>query len=163
MLLSASKRPSQYFEKKFIINFAPSKSEVYEFLQNPKLAHGVLGYLDSDAQPDTAFISFSATKDLSIIFGTSETSRKFTAIKANPNAAFNITDKDRRYTVQLKGQVRELSLQELVPFEDEHYAKLGEASRKFKTMPDQHFFIIEPTYFKFTDCSSNPWVITQLI
>lgn len=143
--------------------FTPTQSEAYDFLQDPERAHGVLGYLDSDAQPDTAFISFSATKDLNIIFGTSDTSRKFTAVKARPNVAFNVTNKEHRYTVQLKGQVRELSLEELAPYEDAHYAKLGEASRKFKTMPDQHFFIIEPTYLKFTDCMGFPWAVTTLI
>lgn len=145
------------------MSFIPTQSEAYEFLQDPERAHGVLGYLDADSNPDTAFIGFSATKDLQIIFGTSDTSRKFAAIKTNPNAAFNVTDKIRRYTVQLKGQVRELTLEELAPFEDDHYAKLGEASRKFKTMTDQHFFIIDPTYFKFTDCSGYPWAITELI
>ncbi len=145
------------------MSFTPTQSEAYEFFQDTERAHGVLSYLDINAQPDSAFISFSATKDLNIIFGTSDTSRKFTAIKARPNVAFNVTDKESRYTVQLKGKVRELSLEELAPFEADHYAKLGVASRKFKTMPDQHFFIIEPTYLKFTDCSGNPWVITQLI
>ncbi|MEO7617300.1 MAG: pyridoxamine 5'-phosphate oxidase family protein, partial [Candidatus Saccharibacteria bacterium] len=120
------------------MSFTPTQTEVYDFLQDPSRQHGVLGYLDASGNPDAAFIGFSATPELGILFGTSDTSRKFSRIHDGAHVSFNVTDKDKRYTVQLKGLVRELSKDELALYEDRHYAKLGEVSRKYKDMPDQH-------------------------
>jgi uncharacterized pyridoxamine 5'-phosphate oxidase family protein len=145
------------------MSFTPTQTEVYDFLQDPSRQHGVLGYLDADGNPDAAFIGFSATPELDILFGTSDTSRKFSRIHDNAHVSFNVTDKDKRYTVQLKGLVQEITKDDLSPFEHNHYNKLGEASRKFKDMPDQHFFLITPSWLRFTDCSGYPWAVTELI
>jgi general stress protein 26 len=145
------------------MSFQPTKQEVHAFLQDPTRPHGVLGYLDASGNPDSAFVGFSATSELDIIFGTSDTSRKFSRILENPQVSFNVTDKDQRYTVQLKGTVEEIPKSELEPYEEDHYAKLGDFSRKFKDMPDQHFFLIRPTWLRFSDCSGYPWVLTVVV
>ena len=145
------------------MSFTPTRKEVYDFLQDISRQHGVLGYLDADGNPDSAFIGFSATPELDILFGTSDTSRKFSRILQNNLVSFNVTDRDKRYTVQLKGIVKEIPKSELEPYEEDHYAKLGEYSRKFKDMPDKHFFLITPTWLRFSDCSGFPWTVTTLI
>lgn len=145
------------------MSFTPTQEDVHAFLQDQTHQHGVLGYLDAESNPDSAFIGFSATPELGIIFGTSDTSRKFSRVLENDHVSFNVTDRDSRYTIQLKGIVKEIPKSELEPYEEAHYAKLGEYSRKFKDMPDQHFFLITPTWLRFSDCSGFPWTVTTLI
>jgi hypothetical protein len=145
------------------MGFVPSVAQVFGFMQDPVQRNGVLAYLDESGHPDTARISFSVSGRLDVIFGTSDESRKFNLIHADPRVGFNVTNDDLRFTVQLKGIVRELTKDELSVFEPAHYAKLGENSRRFRDLPDQHFFLIRPIWLRFSDCKEDPWTTTVLI
>jgi hypothetical protein len=145
------------------MGFVPTMQEVYEFLQSKDHMHGVLAYLDQDGCPETAFVAFSSTPELSVIFGTSDTSRKYQSVFDVSVVGFNVTDRQARLTVQLQGRVREIDGAELELLEAAHYAKLGESSRRFKSLPDQHFLLIEPFSLRFSDCLEEPWTVTQII
>ena len=108
-------------------------------------------------------MGFSATLELEILFGTSDISRKFNSLLEGAVVAFNVTDKDLRQTVQLQGKVREIIREELPKYEEAHYAKLGESSRRYKDLPDQHFYLITPTSLRFSDVMDWPWTVTQVI
>lgn len=144
------------------MGLVPTKAEVYDFLQDAAHMHGVLAYLDGQGLPETAFVAFSATAELNLVFGTSGTSRKFGRIQG-ATVGFNVTDRELRQTVQLQGKAREVAGGELTALEEGHYAKLGQASRRFKDLPDQHFFLITPTGLRFSDCLEDPWTVTQII
>lgn len=145
------------------MNFDPNKQEVYDFLQDPAHMHGVLGYLDAVGNPDSAFVGFSVMPNLDIIFGTSNDSRKFSCILANKHVSFNVSDEAKRQTIQLKGIVEMIPKPDFDQYENAHYAKIGESFRKFKDAPDREFFIIRPTWLRFSDCSGFPWALSVLI
>jgi hypothetical protein len=138
-----------------------TKTELYDFLQDPSRPCGTLAYLDSDGNPDTAWVAFSSTASFELVFGTSKKSRKYAAITKDPRVGFNVTDVAGRLTLQLKGTVREIGGEELAKLEPNHYTKLGANSARFRDNPDERFFLISPTLVRFSDCSNDPWVITE--
>ena len=137
----------------------PTRTDVFEFLQSRAHPLGVLAYLDPDGHPDSACVAFSATPNLEIIFGTSDQSRKFPCLTADSHVGFNVTDPIYRLTVQLKGTVREIGGPTLEDHERMHYAKLAEDSRRFRDLPDQHFFRISPIVTQYSDCLQEPWQV----
>lgn len=145
------------------MGYRPDRNQAYDFLQDDSNRHDVLAYLNMNGHPDTAYVAFSATPQLGIIFGTSDQSYKYRLLHTDHRVAFNVTDWVKRWTVQLKGRVDELSKADLKPFETDHYAKLGTASKRFRDLPDQHFFHIEPHWLRFSDCLEEPWTLTTLI
>jgi len=144
------------------MGFTPDVEDVFAFLQDPLHPHGVLAYTNTHGNPDTAFVAFSATNALHIIFGTSDASRKFGSLRSNPNVGFNVTDVGQRLTVQLTGEVSEID-REAMTKHGAHYAKLGERSRRFEDLPDQHFFVIRTRLLRFSDCLEEPWTVAEII
>ena len=150
------------------MGFTPTFAQVMAFMQDPSHMHGVLAYHARGNWPDTAFVAFSVTGQLEVIFGTSTASRKYKTfhnhdIALRDRVGFNVTDKERRYTVQLKGVMKELTSNQMALLESDHYDKLGEASKRFKNVDDQAFFIISPRYVVFTDCLEDPWTRTVVL
>ncbi len=134
-----------------------TKKEIFDFLQTQPL--GVISSLDSSGQPQSATVAFSQTADLSIIIGTSKTSRKANNIVADKRTAFVATDIEKRYTVQLEATAKKLTPQEFATYEQAHFKKLP-MSAPFKDIKGQCYFLLKPTSLKFTDCSQNPWQAT---
>ena len=145
------------------MTLVPTAEEVISFLNNPTHKNGNLSYLNQRGGPSSATVAFSATPNLNIFFGTSDSSRKFRLLHNDKRVAFHVTDEVRRFTVQIEGVATELSKAGMQPFEDTHYRKLGDSSKRFKLLPDQHFFAIWTTWLRFSDCIENPWTTTVLI
>ena len=138
---------------------APTKQDLIDFLDSQSLctisSNGEGGY------PNSATVAFSSNDNLEFIIGTNAKSRKASNFGRDNKVAMTITDAERRWTVQLEGDVSPLSWEEFeVTYSQKHYKKLP-FSLPFKDIPDQTNFRIIPTHIKLTEANKKPWVVTE--
>ncbi|MDQ3014721.1 MAG: pyridoxamine 5'-phosphate oxidase family protein [bacterium] len=98
--------------------------------------------------PECACIGFVETENLELIFGTSNLSRKYKNIMANPNVSF-VIGWDFTGTVQYEGEARELTSDEIDSYVEIIKLK-NKQLEKFRTRPDQRFFIVAPKWIRLT-------------
>jgi pyridoxine/pyridoxamine 5'-phosphate oxidase len=139
--------------------FRPTREQIYEFVRSQVL--GVISTLDNDGAPMNATVAFSVTEDAKLIVGTSETSHKSQNIDGDSRVAVVITDVEKRYTLQVQGTARKVTQETFeAQYADEHYGQRPQ-SLPFKDKPGQCHILITPTHMRFSDCSTNPWAITE--
>jgi hypothetical protein len=136
----------------------PTITELADFLWSQPL--GVLSTVGPNGEPEAAAVAFSENDRLELVFGTADASRKALNIAEDTRVAFTVTDPDKRYTVQLKGIAHRLTDEEFAERADVHFAKLP-ASLPFRGLPGQAYFVVVPTFVKFSDCNPHPWEITE--
>lgn len=126
------------------------KNRIKEFLKKHQLT--VISTIDTDAhKPEAAVIAFAEKEDLSLIFGTSAKSRKYKNIQKNPNVSF-VIGWDREGTVQYEGMARELSEDE-VNKHSELMSLKNKQMEKFRSNPEQRFFLATPNWIRLVDNS----------
>ena len=69
---------------------------------------GVLGTVSREGKPHASVVYYTCDDAFSVFFVTLITSRKYAAMKANPNAAFVVGTLDVPQTLQMEGVVTEL-------------------------------------------------------
>ena len=69
---------------------------------------GVLATSSREGKPHASVVYYTCDDDFSIYFATLISSRKYTAIKAHPNAAFVVGTLNIPQTLQIEGMVTEL-------------------------------------------------------
>ncbi len=112
-------------------------------------------------KPEAAVIAFAEKDNLDLIFGTKNSSRKYANIQKNPNVSFVIGWSDEFGTLQYEGIATELSGEEAV----EHGTMLAdknENARIFLTKENQRYFLVRPTWLRFTDKSKTPQEETEV-
>jgi general stress protein 26 len=139
--------------------FRPTREQVSEFIKGQVL--GVISTLDSNGAPMSATVAFSVTPDGELIVGTSETSHKSQNIDGDPRVAVTITDPAKRYTLQLQGKAQKVTEETFeAKYAEDHYGQRPQ-SLPFKDKPGQCHILITPAHMRFSDCSTNPWAITE--
>ena len=136
----------------------PTIEEVAGFLNAQQL--GRIGTLGLEGQPQIANVAFSENNRLELIIGTSESSRKAANIARNTRVAFEATDPDKRYTVQFEGHARKLSKDEFESRAPDHFKKLP-GSLPFIDIQGQVYFLLEPVWVRFSECTVYPWAATE--
>ena len=125
------------------------KVSIKNFLKNNSLT--VIATVDEEKnRPECAVIAFAETDKLELIFGTSNTTRKYKNIQKNKNVSFVIGWDGRIGTVQYEGVVRELSDTEAAERSEILFLK-NKQSAKFRSMSDQRYFLVTPTWIRLTD------------
>lgn len=112
----------------------------------------VISTCDREGNPAAAVVLFAEDGDLSLVFGTHPT-RKYQNLKANPKAAFAMTQ--GMTALQIHADVHELS---------------GQAAEEARSLflkkhpeMDQHlvegsvFFRARPNWLRYMDMSQRPW------
>lgn len=135
-----------------------SRTDLYEFLNNYKI--GVLSTVSSVGKPNAAIIGFGQTKDFEIIFGTENSSQKYQNLQRNQQVALTVGG-DTAETIQLHGVARELTTDEIDIVRDNYWRK-NPSSEKYHTNPAERYFIITPTWLRYTDLRVTPWDVTEL-
>jgi general stress protein 26 len=129
------------------------KNKILAFLGKHSLT--VISTIDVGMEkPESAVIAFAETDTLELIFGTSNMSRKYANIKKNPNVSFVIGWDGAVGTVQYEGVAKELSQEESEKYADIQTAK-NPAAKKFTQREDQRYFLVTPTWIRFTDNIEN--------
>jgi uncharacterized pyridoxamine 5'-phosphate oxidase family protein len=136
----------------------PTMSEVAGFLNEQQL--GRVATLGPEGQPQVANVAFSQNDMLELIIGTSGVSRKARNIGRDRRVAFESTDSDKRYTLQFEGRAKKLTREEFEKRAAAHFEKLP-GSLPFKDIEGQVYFLLEPTWVRFSDCTVYPWAATE--
>jgi len=140
-------------------NTTPTKADLTAFLDSQVLC--VISSIGEGGYPNSATVAFSSNDDLEFIIGTSAKSRKAANFGRDSKVAMTITDADRRWTVQLEGDVSPISWEDFeATYSEKHYKKLP-FSLPFKDLPDQTNYRIVPTHLKLTEANKKPWVVTE--
>jgi general stress protein 26 len=132
--------------------------ELYEYLNSNQLA--VLSTVNSAGRPNAAIVGFGQTSELRIIFGTDTRSRKYSNIFGNPFVAFAIGGQTPE-TIQYEGTARQLEEFELDIVRQNYWQKNPHAEVHHNN-PSGCYFIVQPTWIRYTDVRANPWDITEL-
>jgi uncharacterized pyridoxamine 5'-phosphate oxidase family protein len=137
-----------------------TKKRILDFMASNRLT--VISTVDVKSNKSEAAVLAFAEKDtLELIFGTSNTSRKYQNLQNNKNVSFVIGWTDELGTLQYEGIARELSGDEAI----EHgtlMADKHEGARKFLSHADQRYFLVNPTWLRFTDKSTHPQEVLEV-
>ena len=134
------------------------KPQILKFIQSNTLM--VLSTINATGSSSSALVGFGETDSFQLIFGTSNTSRKYANILVYPKVSAVIGWGDSR-TVQYEGIGRELSGSEVDKYSEVYFTKTPSA-RQYKHLDDERYFLIQPTWIRYTDLSVDPWDITEL-
>ena len=130
------------------------EQRILDFIKSQRLT--VISTIDVERnKPEAAVIAFGEKENLDLIFGTNIKSRKYKNLQANQSVAFVIGWTDEYGTVQYEGIARELSGNEAIE-QGTIMAEKNENARAFLTRDDQRFFLVKPTWIRFTDKSKKP-------
>lgn len=132
---------------------AEQKTKLLDFLSRQELA--VISTV-AKGKPEGAVIAFVEKDDLSVIFGTFRTTRKYLNLLADPYAALTIGwSNETRITVQYEGVAHELTGNE-AKIAGRALSKKNERSKKYLDLPDQRYFKITPTWIRYSNFSAVP-------
>ncbi len=135
-----------------------SSEEIYDFMNSYPL--GVISTLNKAGLPNSAIVGFGQTKDLELLIGTDNSSRKYNNLKRNPHVAFTLGGETAE-TVQFEGLARELAPDELNLVADNYWKKNPDAEVHHAN-PGERYFIIMPTWIRYTDLRVDPWLVTEM-
>ncbi len=135
------------------------KKKVFEFLRG--CTHGVISTVSKDSKPEGALVGFGEREDLTLIFGTETTMRKYKNIKTNPNISFTISDEEKATTVQYEGVVSEFSDDELKEYKKIYFTKTP-SSQKFENAPNEIYLKVTPKWVRYTNYMALPPEIFEI-
>ena len=126
---------------------------ILEFLKSNKLA--TLATIRANTtKPQSALIAFAELPSLELVFQTSEDSRKYQNLIANPAVSLVIGwDLQDYITLQYEGEVTALSTEEAQQYHAAFLAKDSPSSEFFLTHPRARFFRVKPTWLRYADYS----------
>ncbi len=128
------------------------KEDVLPFLK--KNIHAVISTCGTNGQPEAALIGFGETDNFELIFGTYTTSRKYKNLKENNKVAFVIGWDEDFITVQYEGVAKEVFGQEQEKYVSLYHKKVPGAI-KFKSLPHQSYWKVEPLWIRYSDLSDE--------
>ncbi len=131
---------------------------ILDFIKRHELA--VISTIHPDNTPQSAVVGFGESGDLKLVFGTSNTSRKYRNLQANAQVSVVIGG-DKGQTVQYEGTAKEVTGDEAEHFKQLYFAKTP-SSRKYEDLPDERYFVITPAWIRYTDLTQEPWHIVEL-
>ncbi len=137
-----------------------TKTTILEFFKKHRLT--VVSTIDNaNNHPESAVVAFAETENLELIFGTSNLTRKYKNLQNNQNVSFVIGWDPALGTLQYEGVARELSREEGLKYAEILVAK-NPFSKMFMERPDQRYFLVKPTWLRFTDMSKKPEEVTEI-
>ncbi len=119
----------------------------------------VISSTNSDGESQSAATGFGQTEELIIIFGTSISSRKAKNIMNNSRVSI-VIGWDEKGTIQYEGFAKLVSNQERPKYSEILFNK-NPASKKFDSDPEQCYFIVKPSWIRYTDITTNPWTVQE--
>ena len=134
------------------------KAFILDFIKAQPLA--TLSTVNKEGKPEAAVVGFGQTKELEIIFGTDNASRKYKNIQSNSAVALVIGWNDSR-TVQYEGVAKELAADDTQLIRDNYWSKSPDAER-YHDYPGERYFIVRPTRIRYTDLKKEPWQVIEL-
>lgn len=136
-----------------------NKKMVYDFFHRHLLA--VVATVTQNGEPEAAVVGFGVTEDLTLLLGTSNSSRKYKNLQINNKIAYVIGG-DENITVQYEGEAYLLENGiELDRLKQIYHQKNPEA-KEFEDLPDQRYFKIIPSWIRYSDFNFVPPKIFEI-
>lgn len=132
--------------------------DVLKFIKKHELM--MLATVNADGEPQAAVVEFGELDELTIIFDTLTTSRKYKNLQANSSVAL-VIGWDENITVQIDGIAHELSGSELAAAKQAYFAKNPRA-QKWETRPNVAYFAIKPSWVRYSDLNQDPWLVEEI-
>lgn len=126
------------------------KDTILRFLKTQR--HAVIATSDME-KPEAALIGFGESDDLTLIFGTFTSSRKYKNIQKNKKIALVVGFNET--TVQYEGSVEILNGKELTRYKRLFYKKTPSA-QQYESHPEQVFFKATPSWIRYVDFTVEP-------
>ncbi len=104
--------------------------------------------------PEAALVGFGVADDLSLIFGTYTTTRKYKNILKNPKVAI-VFGNSEKITVQYQGVITVLEGDELTKYKEIYFKKVP-SSKKYETYPNQIYLKVTQSWIRYTDYNTKP-------
>ncbi len=126
--------------------------DVKEFLNHFETC--VVATVGNDEQPEAATVGFSVDDDFRLMIATNEKTRKAANIAVNNKIAL-VVGFDGPKTVQLEGVVEKVNQTEYQDRINLHFERVP-AAKKFAGESGQNYYLIIPTWLRFTNYTQDP-------
>lgn len=113
----------------------------------------VVATVNPEGNPQAATVGFSIDEKFQVIIATNESTRKANNISNNSNIAL-VVGFSGDTTLQYEGIAEKTPTNELGSRLEEHFKKLPGA-KKFANDAGQAYFLIKPTWLRFTDYTAE--------
>lgn len=121
------------------------KDKMLAFMSERKFC--VVSTIHANGTPESAFVAYTSS-NLDLFIGTSNLSRKFANITANPAVAIVIADQQGE--IQYEGQATVVDPENFTEVEESHLSQIP-GSDKYRKDPTQEYIHITPTWIRFID------------
>ena len=137
------------------------KKKIHDFLSTHIICS--LSTVTVSGIPEAAAMAFTETDDLLIIFQTSNSTRKYYNLQRNPKVAIVVSfDFEQYISVQYEGIAKEVPDGERERISHIHVAKHSEISTKYANVIENKYFIVMPTWIRYSDLKADPNQIFEL-
>lgn len=137
-----------------------NKQVIYDFME--KNEHAVIATSNPEThQPESALVGFGQTKNLELVFGTFNTSRKYANLLQNNKVSFVIGWDNDYINVQYEGSATEIFGEEKDTLVQMYHQKVPSAAH-YDTYPQQRYFKVTPTWIRYSDLSGEDEKIIEL-
>ena len=123
--------------------------------------HMVIATSGPKGQPEAALVGFVNKPDFTLMFGTYNTSRKYTNIMHNSNVAI-VFGQNEGITVQYEGTASLLEEDELVEYKNIYFAK-HPTTRKYERDAPQVYIKVAPRWLRWVDNTKEVEEIEEVI
>ena len=127
-----------------------------EFLYNfiSKYKYAVLSTIAKENRPEAALVGIAVTPDLTIIFDTVSTSRKYKNLIENPSIAF-VIGWDSEQTIQYEGIAKIPTTEELDKLLEIYFKVFPDGKERKETWENIAYFCVEPKWVRYSDFSNQ--------
>ena len=125
---------------------------VKQFLRSSNTC--VISTVDKNKKPQAATVGFSCDENMRIVICTNINTRKAVNMRNNPSVAL-VVGFEGSCTLQYEGTVKQTTVSDLGLRLEQHYEKIPPA-RRFGEDENQGYYIITPTWLRFTDYTKAP-------
>lgn len=129
---------------------------VSRLLASQKLC--VISTIAGDGRPQSALVAFSETPELEIVFGTFDDTRKYANLLRDSRVSIVVSGSDA--TVQVEGTASLAEGPDDGRCRTMHLAK-NSATAKYLRDPRERFFVVTPTWIRYTDYSTEPDTVLE--
>ncbi len=113
-----------------------------------------------DDTPEAALVAYASAHDLSLVFATYSSSRKYINIQMNPNVAVVISDNALK-SVQYEGKAEVLAGDELKKYKEMLFHR-NPKSVQYDNHPEQTYLKIIPTWIRYIDLELEPELVFEI-
>jgi uncharacterized pyridoxamine 5'-phosphate oxidase family protein len=136
-----------------------TKESLYNFIIQNKFA--VLSTVSKDNNPQSACVGIAVTPDLKLVFDTTNDSRKFKNLENNSKISF-VIGWENGQTIQYEGTAINFDKNEYPELLKNYFDKFPDGLDRRDNWNNATYFVIEPTWIRFSDFNTNPPKIEEM-